>query len=122
MKPAAGSTLRNRCTSAISYSSLNFLRVIDRSFAASTTPLCANSMILDATKRMARSSLSCRPNSAHTVSNTTEMLQIASGAKATMKQEESYGDDEAGGHSGNSPMVPSPLSAGYGVIRCAVDL
>jgi hypothetical protein len=82
MKPAGGSTLRNRCTSGISYSSLNFLRVIDRSIAASTTPLCANSMILDATNRMARSSLSRRPNSAHTVSNTTEMLRIASGAKA----------------------------------------
>jgi hypothetical protein len=38
MKPAGGSRLRNRCTSAISYSSLNFLRVIDRSIAASTTP------------------------------------------------------------------------------------
>jgi hypothetical protein len=82
MKPAGGFTLRNRCTSGISYSSLNFLRVIDRSIAASTTPLCANSMILDATNRMARSSLSRRPNSAHTVSNTTEMLRIASGAKA----------------------------------------
>jgi hypothetical protein len=72
----------NRGTSSISYSSLNSLRVIDRSRATSRTPLCANSMILDATKRVAGSSLSRRPNSAHTLSSTTDMVLIASGSKA----------------------------------------
>ena len=72
----------SRGHSTISYSSLNSLRVIDRSRATSRTPLCANSMILDATKRVAGSSLSRRPNSAHTLSNTTDMLRIASGSKA----------------------------------------
>jgi hypothetical protein len=71
-----------RRASTISYSSLNSLRVMDRSRAASRTPLCANSMILDATKRVAGSSLSLRPNSAHTLSNATDMLRIASGSKA----------------------------------------
>ena len=54
-----------RRASTTSYSSLNSLRVMDRSRAASKTPLCANSMILDATKRVAGSSLSLRPNSPH---------------------------------------------------------
>jgi hypothetical protein len=58
--------LWKRRASTISYSSLNSLRVMDRSRAASRTPLCANSMILDATKRVAGSSLSRRPSSAHT--------------------------------------------------------
>ena len=103
MKPAGGFTLRNRCTSGISYSSLNFLRVIDRSIAASTTPLCANSMILDATNRMARSSLSRRPNSAQTVSNTTEMLRIASGAKADPSR--------------NGPIGIGPFPSGVTLVR-----
>jgi hypothetical protein len=81
MKPAVGSTLRTMHLRHQLFE-LELLRVIDRSIAASTTPLSANSMILDATNRMARSSLSRRPNSAQTVSNTTEMLRIASGAKA----------------------------------------
>jgi hypothetical protein len=68
-----------RRASTISYSSLNSLRVMDRSRAVSGTPLCANSMILDATKRVAGSSLSLKPNSAHTVSNASDMLRIASG-------------------------------------------
>jgi hypothetical protein len=42
-----------RRASTTRYSSLNSLRVMDRSRAASKTPLCANSMILDATKRVA---------------------------------------------------------------------
>ena len=39
-------------------------------------------MILDATKRVAWSSLSLRPNSTHTLSNTTDMVLMDSGAKA----------------------------------------
>ena len=83
--PPVSSTVQGggkRRASTISYSSLNSLRVMDRSRAASRTPLCANSMILDATKRVAGSSLSLRPNSAHTLSNATDMLRIASGSKA----------------------------------------
>ena len=81
MKQASVSSASTRepAHSTISYSSLNSLRVLDRSRAASRTPLRANSMILDATKRVAGSSLSLRPNSAHTLSNTTDTLRIAWG-------------------------------------------
>jgi hypothetical protein len=41
-------------------------------------------MILDATKRVAESSLAHRPNSAHTLSSTTDMMRIASGSKTAL--------------------------------------
>jgi hypothetical protein len=41
-------------------------------------------MIVDATKRVAESSLSHRSNSAHTLSSTTDMMRIASGSKTAL--------------------------------------
>jgi hypothetical protein len=106
------------------------LRVIDRSRAASRTPLCANSMILDATKRVAESSLSHRPNSAHTLSSTTDMMRIASGSKTALLRR--MGIAVPGGMThdqwanvsavvGRPPRILLCFAQGVGRLRGAID-
>jgi hypothetical protein len=67
--------------SATVQSSLNSFSVSARSLARSRIPRRANFMILDATNRVAGSSLVRRPISAHTSSRASDILRIASGSK-----------------------------------------